>query len=411
MSKFVSTARHGIATLVLGALALGLVVSGSVLAPGAAHAAQQVSAEVFKHLEPAQAALKSRNFAQALSNADAALEAAKTQFERDVAQQIKFQAAFNLRRWQDVAESGEALLKSPSITGQQRVQFQRTLGSVYVQLRQYDKALDYTRQAMAASGGGTAADQQTLFAIYQVRGDCQNSLAALDRLLGGRPADEKQLSWRLNCMVRSKDPRRVAVAEELLRRFPKKDYFAYVVSQYAEQKLDARAMLNVYRFGFERDLFKGEDEFLAHAQAALDAGFSIEAQRVLERGMKSGAVKKGDVGARSSRLIASAQGLSTEERKKIPQLDKEARAGRNGEADVNLGIAYFGMGEYQKAVEALQRGLGADRVQRVRRPDDANMVLGIALTELKRRPDAQRAFSAAQADPRMAKAATLWLGG
>ena len=68
------------------------------------------------------------------------------------------------------------------------------------------------------------------------------------------------------------------------------------------------------------------------------------------------------------------------------------------------------MKQYDKAVEALSRGLSADRVARVKRPDDANMVLGMAYTQLKKTAEAAKAFNAAKADPRMAVAAKLWLG-
>ena len=38
-------------------------------------------------------------------------------------------------------------------------------------------------------------------------------------------------------------------------------------------------------------------------------------------------------------------------------------------------------------------------------------LLGIALLEVKKKAEADKAFTAAKADPRMAKAASLWLSG
>jgi hypothetical protein len=369
-----------------------------------------VSAAVFEKLKPAQDALKARDFDGALKNAKAALGVAKTPYEREIALKIQLSAAHSLRRWPDVIEAGEALMKSPGIGGPERTNLQRMLGTVYVQTRQYDKAIENMRGAMQASGGGTAQDHLVMYSIYVARNDCVNSLASLDRALAGKPADEKQLAWRLNCAVRAKDPKRVEIAEDLVRRFPKKDYFGYLASQYAEQKLDARAMLNVWRFGFERNLLSSEDQYLAYAQTAVDAGFAIEAQRAMESGIKAGIVKKGDAANRAGRLLASSTGLAVEERKRLPQADKEARAGKNGEADFAVGASFFGLGEHAKAAEALGRALQPERSARIRRADDANMLHGISLLELKKRAEAEAAFNAAKADPRMAKAAALWLG-
>jgi tetratricopeptide (TPR) repeat protein len=72
-------------------------------------------------------------------------------------------------------------------------------------------------------------------------------------------------------------------------------------------------------------------------------------------------------------------------------------------------LAYLGLGEYQKAIDATQRGLQADRVGKVKRVDDAWMQLGIAYAELGNKAEAAKAFQQAAKDPRMAKAADLWL--
>ena len=86
-----------------------------------------------------------------------------------------------------------------------------------------------------------------------------------------------------------------------------------------------------------------------------------------------------------------------------------ARAGSNGEADVKVGLAYLGLGDFDKAVEAIERGLKPERVARVKRVDDANMNLGIAYYKLGKKDEASKAFTAAAADPRMARAAKVWI--
>ena len=131
-----------------------------------------------------------------------------------------------------------------------------------------------------------------------------------------------------------------------------------------------------------------------------------EALRVLDRGIQKKQVSKAD---KVDRLHKQAADRSADDAKTVGQLDAEARAGKNGEVDVRLGYRYYSMGQFDKAVEALQRGLGPERLARVKRPDDANMLLGICDLKLKKKAEAEKAFTAAKADARMASAAKLWL--
>ena len=109
-------------------------------------------------------------------------------------------------------------------------------------------------------------------------------------------------------------------------------------------------------------------------------------------------------------LLKQAKDRAADDAKTLAQLDAESKAGKNGETDVKVGLRYFSMGQYDKAADALARALSADHVAKVRRPDEANLVLGIAYTKLKKKAEADKAFAAAKADPRMAVAAKMWAG-
>lgn len=395
-----------------GLLLAILLATGSMtlLLPAPAQAAQQVSAAVFEKLKPAQEALQKRDYGSALRLAKEAHGVAKAGFEKEIALKIQLQAAFGVKQYNEAIDAIEALSALDGVSGAEKNQFRRMLPSLYESTRQYDKALA-SAQELIRSGGGGAKEYEVLYRIYATRGDCPNALNALDKALGGKPADETQLKLRNQCYDKAKDAaKQTAVVEELVRRFPKKVYFSILLGLYADLKLDDRAALNVYRWGFDKDLLEREIDFTSYASLAQGAGSAAEAERVLEKGVKAGVVKKGDAASKTARLIASSTSLAAEEKNKLPQLDKEARAGKNGESDVTVGASYFGFGEYAKAAEALQRAFQPDRAARIKRPDDANMLLGITLTKINKKADAEKAFTAAKADPRMAKPAALWLG-
>jgi hypothetical protein len=412
MTKLLSTARGALGSLLLGAMAgttacVALAVGVTWSAPAAA--AQQVSKEFFEKFKPAQDALQKRDYATALRAAKESAAVAKNNDEKLYALKVQLSAAFGVQNWADATAAAEQLIAMPGPSAAEKNNYRRMMGQIAEQQRQYDRAIQFTQDAM--KGGATQRDYELLFRVYAIRGDCNNALANLDKALAGKPANETQLKARNSCLFKQGNvAARLATVEELLRRFPKKAYFTDYVSILQEQKADERAMLNVYRWGFERDLIEREADYLAYADAALSAASSAEANRALQRGVKAGVVKTADANSRTSRMVASTAKIAGDDKGKLAQMDKEARAGRNGETDVSVGAAYFGNGEYAKAVEALQRAFEPDRVNRIRRPDDANMLLGIALQKTGKKAEAAKAFAAAKADPKMASAASLWLG-
>ena len=398
----------------LTAMACAALLTAGALLPRVAMAQkkeQEVSAKLFEKLGPAQEALKKRDYATALALSKEALQVAKSGHERELSLRMVYNAASGAQNFQEVANAIEQLSQLESVSAAEKLGFKRTLGQIYEQLRQYDRAISNTKEYIKGSGG-SAKDWELVYRVYAVQNNCPESLAALDKALGGKAADENQLKWQQGCYYKSKDTaKRLPVLEELVRRFPKKDYFASLLTVYElEQKLDERTLLNVLRWGFERDVLSRDVDYTEYAEFALNAGASFEAQRALDRGTAKGVLKKGDPSSKVARLIDSTKRIAAEDKVKIVQLDKEARAGKNGESDVVLGAQYYGLGEYAKAAEALQRGLQADRVAKIKRVDDANMLLGIVQWRLKKRADADKAFALAKADPRMAKAASLWAG-
>jgi tetratricopeptide (TPR) repeat protein len=172
---------------------------------------------------------------------------------------------------------------------------------------------------------------------------------------------------------------------------------------------DPHAMMNLWRLAFDREFMTRESEFLAYSDMALEAGSPAEALKVLETGIQKGSVKIISQTDSNARRLKQAKDLTADDKKMVASLDKEARAGKSGEADVKVGLAYFGLGEYEKSTEAIERGLSADRVAKVKRVDDARMNLGVAYYKLGKKDLAEKAFKSAGSDPRMARAARIWL--
>jgi tetratricopeptide (TPR) repeat protein len=411
----VRAARRGSALrgrLLAGLGLAALLAFGTALGPVTAMAAdakpppQTVSPEVGKKLKPAQEALQKNDYDTGMQLAKEALEIAKKPYDKEMALRM---IAFALGRKQDFlgyAQTLEQLNELDTVPVEEKNKSYKTLAQIYGQKAEYEKSVKYARR-WAETGGGSDA-YELLATVYMLQKDCQNGVAALEQALVGREGTEAQLKQQNYCYYQLGDkPKRQAVMEQLVRRFMKREYFIDLMNLYQDANPDERLTLNLYRFGFDRDYLTRENEFVEFAELAVKVGSPSEALQALDKWQaKAGTVKPSD---RVTDLLRQARRGAAEDKQQVAALDKQARAGTNGEADVAVGLVYLGVAQYDKAVEAIQRGLQPDRVKRVKRVDDANMILGIAFTKLQKKDEAGKAFTAAKADPRMARAAEIWL--
>jgi tetratricopeptide (TPR) repeat protein len=398
-----------------GAAALALALfsgAAAVLAPGGAARAedkkQALSPEVAKKLKPSQEAREKEDYDTSLTLAREALAISTKPYDKEMSLRFIAAAAGKKQDFTTYAETLEQLNLLDSVPAEEKAKSNKPLAQIYAQQKNYEKAVAYATK-WAEGGGGTEA--YTLLAnVYLVQKDCKNGIGALEKAVAGREAAEQELKQMNFCYFQLGDkPKRLTTMEQLVKRFLKREYFVDLMNIYQEQNADERAVLNMYRFSFAHDFLTRESEYIEYADIALTVGSPAEALTVLEQGVAKGAVKFVSPTDRNSRMMAQAKQQAAEDRKQIAQLDKEARA-KGGEADVKVGLAYLGLGDYAKAVEAIERGLQPDRVAKVKRVDDANMMLGIAYVKLGKKDEATKAFEAAKPDPRMARAATIWLG-
>jgi tetratricopeptide (TPR) repeat protein len=390
-----------------GFLAAGFVAVSLVSVMAVAHA-EQTSAEFSEKYNAGVQAYKGKDMAKALQSAKDARSVAKSNFEKAAALKLIVATSGGAGKYQDSAEALEQLLAMDSVSAAEKTQFHKSLASVDAQINRLDKALAEEKEYIKASGG-SPADYEVLAQLYSANKDCANALASLDKALtGGKQPSEPQLKLQGRCYFQMKNnDKLLAVNEEALRRFPKKEYYNQVLAIYQEKKIDDLAMLAMLRYGYDRDYLDSEGDYLKLADRALDVGTTAEAQRVLEKGVAKKIIKNVE---KSDKLLKQAKDRAVEDVKNLAQLDAEARAGKNGDTDARLGLRYYSVGQFDKAVEALNRALSAERVARVRRPDDASMVLGVCYTKLKKSAEAAKAFNVAKADPRMTAAAKMWLG-
>jgi len=199
------------------------------------------------------------------------------------------------------------------------------------------------------------------------------------------------------------DAKRLETLHRLMAVAPKASVFKQVVDVYEKNSAgDPVVMINLYRLGSARNLLSKE-HYAKYAERALDLSSPGEAVAMLEKGMANGAIKKDD---RNNRLLADAKAQVERVKATLPQQEAEARAIQTGEPEAKVATAYFTLKNYAKASEAAKRGVSKGKL---RRPEDLNMLLGVALVESKKSAEAKNAFKAAAvANPKVRGVADLW---
>ena len=371
---------------------------------------QTVSSEVVKKLKPAQDAVQKSDFDTAITLAREGLAISTKPYDKEMSLRILQFAAAKKQDYTIYAEATEQLNQLEALPAEEKLKNFKALAQIYAQQKNYERSTE--NASKWAEGGGGFDSYTLLWQLYLMQRDCKNGIVALEKAveIAARPPSEEELRREYSCYYQLGDKaKRQASLESLVQRFLKKDYYTDLLNLYLEINTDERALLHLYRFGYDRDFLTRESELVEFAASALNSGSPSEAEKIMQKGQSIEAIKFIAASDRNSRLLAHAKQQAAEDRKGIAQFDKEARAGSNGEADVKLGLVYLGFGDPAKAVEAIQRGLTPERVAKVKRLDDARMMLGIAFARLGKKDEATQAFTAAKADPRMAKVAAVYL--
>ena len=194
----------------------------------------------------------------------------------------------------------------------------------------------------------------------------------------------------------------VAVLEELLTYYPKKQYWVQVSHMYGEQKKDSW-QLAAMETAYVQDMLDKGTEQVTMAYLYLNGEVPYKAAKVMERGIKDESI---DDTSKNYEVMGNAWRQSQEVAKAIPAMEAAASKSDSGELYARLGNIYLDGDQYKKAITAINKGLQRGGVKR---PDTARLVLGMAYFNDKQYAKAREAFKAAGRDERSEKYAAQWI--
>lgn len=400
-------------TTVFFRTALSVLLAVLVLT-GNAIAEDKIGTKVGKPLKIAQGAIEKKQWDLALvkiNEADAA--GSKTPYEQFQINEFKSYVLLQQRKFGEVAAIYEQNLKSPKMPPEQVNDRLKSLVQLNSAIRNYPKVIEFGERWMKA--GGKDINLQVLVSqAYYLQKDYKNAASQMSATVkaaeqAGRNVDENWLQMLRSAQQNQGDTAAAnATMEKLVRLYPKKDYWDFLLSSRMRQKNTDRVTLNLLRLAGQVGVLDTPEEYTELTEMLLEAGLPGEALAVMEAGYKAKVFDTPDKAKsdRYTRRLNEASSMAAKDRDALPVAERDAARSPTGQGDVALGLAYSSFGQYQKAVEALTRGLQKGGV---RDPDQAQMVLGIAQLKLGKQADAVKAFDQiTPADPQMQDVARLW---
>ena len=193
-------------------------------------------------------------------------------------------------------------------------------------------------------------------------------------------------------------------AVDLIRLNNKTTYWNTLLRIERQDERDDHNLLMVYRIMYDTNSMNAGTDYMEMAQLLGDAALPGEASAVLDKAMSAGQLN--DQKDRATRLMTSLKTRADTDKKGQAQFDAEASKNPAGELDVKLGEVYFGFGDYQSAVTAINRGIGKGSIKH---PDEAYVYLGRSQAALKNYAEAKKAFQGLKSVPNISpRVLKLW---
>ena len=283
-----------------------------------------------------------------------------------------------------------------------------TLTQLYFQQERYQESLDMLARwfeiAVDPGPDPYILRAQLYYSMQQYQEGIEPVLTALE--LAEARGEELEENWYrlLNVFYYELEdyPNVIQVLRTIVETWPKEEYFIQLSAMYgSEENLEAQIAL--YELAYEAGWLEQSNEQVQMAQLLLGADAPVKAAKILEAGLASGAIESTEP---NWRTLAQAWQLSQEDQKAIEPLRRAAALVEDGELNVRLAQSHQNLAQWDECVEAAREALQKGDL---RRDDQANMILGACLFELKEYNPARVAFQLAAEDDRSSSAAASWI--
>ena len=347
--------------------------------------AQGIRPEVGKPLQQASDFLKAGKAREALAKArEADAVGGKNPTEQLMIDRMKGAAAQRTGDNGTAIAAFESAMASGRLSGGEQAQIAESLAYAYSQQKNWGKTTEWANRARAAGGNSASLNQLTAYVqsqsgdYSQIFRDAQAQVNAAEAA-GRRPGEDDLLRLADAAKRLNNNAAYSNALERLVLYYPKKDYWnAHLASMQRKPGFADRLSLDVMRLKLANGLITKTEDFMEMAQLSLQAGLPVEAKGIVDKGYAAGALGTGDQAERHKRLKDLVDKQLAESAAGIAKAASEAAAEKEGNDLVKVGTVYASMGQHDKAVELIEKGIAKGNLKR---PDDAKLRLALALAQ------------------------------
>jgi tetratricopeptide (TPR) repeat protein len=311
-------------------------------------------------------------------------------------------------RYADAIKAYDMVMSQPDLPEALMLSTLKTKAQLQFTQENYEGALKTIRQLMAVIAEPSAdvymLEGQALFQLARYDEALKPIKSAIDmyRNQGRTPKENWLLLLRVIYFEQKDYDSMIGVVKELIVYYPKDTYILTLAGIYSELG-DTKKQLALTEVLYEKGFLTSSSHVTNLANLYLLHGLPYKAAVVLEKEMGEEIV---DSNERNLRLLSQAWYQAREDQKAIPPLERAAKLSDDGTLYVRLGQAHINLEQWSEATAALQKAL---KLGGLKRNDQANIMLGMALFNQKRLEQARRAFTRAVSDNRSKRAATQWI--
>jgi tetratricopeptide (TPR) repeat protein len=378
--------------------------------PEATRKTAAMSQPVFEKLQAAQSLLEKKDYAGAMA-ATAELRNRSDLTPYETAQVWNFAAYVNYlqEKYAAAIEAYEKVLAQPELPEALVQSTLKTQAQLYFTQENYAKALA-TAQRLLATVAAPGADISLLVgqAHYQLR-DYGKAIPSIQQAIDLYAAQGKQPqeNWLLllrGCYHELKDfQKMVGVMKDLIRLYPKDEYLATLAAIYSELG-DTRKQLALTETLFDAGKLEDRAQVENLVNLFLMHGQPYKAARLLAAELEAGTLPADE---KHLVLLSQAWYQAREDAAAIEPLERAAGMSGNGELHVRLAQSFLNLSRWEEAAGAAEQALAKGGIKR---PDLAQVMLGMALYNRQDLERAREAFLKAARDERSARLARQWIG-
>ena len=369
-----------------------------------------MSQAVYEDLTEIQELVEAKDYASAQRLIDELKSSKKSLSPYELAQiwNITAYSYYLQERFSEAIKAYDNVLAQPDLPEGLMLSTLKTKAQLQFTQEDYEAALKTIRQLMAVitepSADVLMLEGQALFQLARYDEALKPIRSAVEmyRDQGRIPKENWLLLLRVIYFEQQDYDSMIGVVKELIVYYPKDTYILTLAGIYSELG-DTKKQLALTEVLYEKGLLTSASHVTNLANLYLLHGLPYKAAVLLEKEMAEEIVKSND---RNLRLLSQAWYQAREDQKAIPPLERAARLSNDGSLYVRLGQAHINLEQWAEASAALQQAL---KMGGLKRNDQANIMLGMALFNQKRLEQARRAFTKAASDNRSKRAATQWI--